>query len=59
MSPKTKTYSADYFKRQGKIGGTTRAQKLTAAQRKASATKASKAAALARSTKKRAKDAKG
>jgi hypothetical protein len=55
---KAKVYSADYFRSQGKIGGTRRAANLTPAQRKASAVKASKAAAIARSKKKRAKETK-
>jgi hypothetical protein len=49
----------DYFRKQGAKGGEQRAANMTAAERKASATKASKAAAVARSKKKRAKDAKG
>jgi hypothetical protein len=42
---------SDYFSRIGKKGGHARARKLTAAERKASATKASKAAAAVRSKK--------
>ena len=49
----------DYFREQGakggKIGGPAAAAKMTAAQRKARATKASLAAAAARSKKKHAK----
>ena len=49
----------DYFRAQGakggKIGGKRLAEMMTAAQRKARATKASKAAALARTAKKKAK----
>jgi hypothetical protein len=55
-----RSFSVDYFKQQGakggKIGGakggTRAAQNMTPAQRKARATKASRAAALARSKKK-------
>jgi hypothetical protein len=47
----------DYFRKEGSRGGTIGSQSLTAAQRKARATKASKAAAVARSAKK--KQAKG
>jgi hypothetical protein len=51
----------DYFRRQGarggKMGGAKSWANLTAAERKARATKASKAAALARTKKKRAKKA--
>ena len=39
---------SDYFSKIGKKGGYARAKKLTAEQRKASATNASKAAAAAR-----------
>jgi hypothetical protein len=48
--PDWERYSA-YFSELGKKGGKARAQKLTPEQRRASATKASKAAALARSKK--------
>jgi hypothetical protein len=49
----------DYFRQQGARGGKIGAQTMTAAQRKARATKASQAAALARTKKKQAKNAKG
>jgi hypothetical protein len=53
----------DYFKKQGakggKIGGKIAAANSTPAERSARATIASKAAAVARTKKKRAKDAKG
>lgn len=56
---KKQTYSADYFRQQGakggKLGGAKSWAKLTAAERKARATNASKAAALARTKKKHAK----
>jgi hypothetical protein len=42
----------DYFRREGARGAKMQAANMTAAQRKARATKASKAAALARSKKK-------
>ena len=48
--PDWERYSA-YFSELGKKGGKARAQKLTPEQRKASATKASKAAAKARTKK--------
>jgi hypothetical protein len=43
---------SDYFSKIGRKGGFARAKTLTPAQRKASATKASKAAAKARSKRK-------
>jgi hypothetical protein len=43
---------SDYFSKIGRKGGFARAKKLTLEQRKASATKASKAAAKARSKRK-------
>jgi hypothetical protein len=46
-----------YFSTLGTRGGKRAAANLTAAQRKARATKASKAAALARTKKKKARDA--
>jgi hypothetical protein len=45
----------DYFREQGAKGGKKGAGEMTAAQRKARATKASKAAAVVRSAKKKAK----
>ena len=45
----------EYFRREGSRGATLQAANMTAAQRKARATKASKAAALARTKKKTAK----
>jgi hypothetical protein len=45
----------EYFRKQGSRGATMQAAAMTPAQRKARATKASKAAAVARSAKKRAK----
>ena len=45
----------DYFRQQGSRGGKLGSKNLTAAQRKARATKASLAAALARTKKKHAK----
>ena len=62
----TKRLSADaleYFRQQGsrggKIGGVRAAANMTPAERKARATKASHAAALARTKKKHAKETKG
>jgi len=49
----------DYFRKQGAKGGTIAGQSMTPAQRKARATKASQAAAIARTKKKRAKNEKG
>jgi hypothetical protein len=49
----------DYFRKQGVRGARLQAANMTPAQRKARATKASKAAALARTKKKHAKNAKG
>ena len=46
----------DYFRKQGQRGATLQAAAMTPAQRKARAIKASKAAALARTKKKQAKD---
>ena len=48
----------DYFRQQGARGGTIGNQSMTAAQKKARATKASQAAAVARTKKKNAKKAK-
>ena len=54
-----KQFSIDYFKQQGskggKLGGAKSWAKLSPAQRKARATKASQAAAVARTKKKQAK----
>lgn len=52
-------FSLDYFRAQGARGGTLGSQQLTPAERKARASKAGKAAALARTKKKLAKQAKG
>lgn len=49
---KKQIFSLEYFKQQGAKGGKRRAASLSPAERKASATKASKAAALARTKKK-------
>ena len=58
-----KQYSLAYYQAQGakggKIGGKRAAANMTPAERKARATKASKAAAVARTKKKHAKQAKG
>lgn len=58
MSKRLSDDALDYFRQQGKkggkIGGTRAAANMTAAQRTARATKASKAAALARTKKKQA-----
>ena len=45
----------EYFRKEGARGATLQAANMTAAERKARATKASKAAAVARSAKKKAK----
>jgi hypothetical protein len=59
MAKRLPTDVLDYFRKQGAIGGAIggkrRAEKMTAAERKASATKASKAAAAARTKRKHAK----
>ena len=46
----------DYFRKEGKRGATMQAAAMTPAQRKARATKASKAAAIARTKKRSAKE---
>jgi hypothetical protein len=46
----------EYFRQQGKRGATMQAAAMTPAERKARATKASQAAALARTKKKHAKE---
>jgi hypothetical protein len=46
----------EYFRKEGKRGATLQAAAMTPAERKARATKASKAAAAARTKKKHAKD---
>ena len=48
-----------YFKQQGSRGGKLSSTRMTAAQRKARAIKASRAAAIARTKKKHARAAKG
>ena len=48
----------EYFRREGSRGATLQAANMTPAQRKARATKASRAAALARTKKKHTKQAK-
>lgn len=48
----------DYFRREGKRGATLQAANMTPAERTARATKASKAAALARTRKKQARKVK-
>lgn len=55
MTPKS--FSLEYFREQGARGGKIGSKNLTAAQRKARATIASRAAALARTKKKHAKKA--
>ena len=52
--PKLPEDVLQYFRREGARGGTIAGKKMTAAQRKAHALKASKAAAAARSKKKQA-----
>lgn len=52
---KKQTYSADYFRKQGSKGGAKSWAKMSKAERTARATKASKAAAVVRSAKKKAK----
>jgi hypothetical protein len=47
----------EFFARAGRRGATMQAASMTPAERKARATKASKAAAVARSKKKKARDA--
>jgi hypothetical protein len=58
-----KQYTLAYYREQGakggRIGGKRAAANMTAAQRKARATKASQAAAVARTKKKHAKKEKG
>lgn len=54
----TKRLTREYFQQQGALGGKKGAKTMTAAQRKARATKASQAAAIARTKKKQAKKAK-
>ena len=49
----------EYFRKEGSRGATMQAAAMTPAQRKARATKASRAAALARTAKRLAKQAKG
>jgi len=60
---KRRTFSLEYFREQGakggKLGGPAAAANMTAAERKARAVKASKAAALARTKKKHANEKKG
>jgi hypothetical protein len=54
MTKKT-MYSADYFRKEGARGGKLGAKAMSPAERKARALKASKAAAVVRSAKKKAK----
>lgn len=59
MTKRLSADALDYFRQQGakggKIGGKRAAESMTPAQRKARATKASQAAAVARTKKKQAK----
>jgi hypothetical protein len=59
MTKRQKQLTLEYFRQQGAKGGRAAAKGSTPAERSARALKASKAAAVARSKKKRAKDAKG
>jgi len=61
MTPKQKLSNEvlDYFRRHGSKGGKKGAGSMTAAQRKARALKASRAAAVARTKKAKSKKAKG
>jgi hypothetical protein len=57
LSPEVAAVLREYARRNGRIGGLTRAKNMTAKDRRASALKASKAAAAARTRKAKQKKA--